>query len=127
LTEIKIAENCKSKCCGKFEKGEHKRCKRCPMFDLMKKAHYNNIKNNIITNGKLLNTNIIDENGQLFREHCWVTINELLEKFIPSKNTIKKIIMFDAKIKDYQTRGPQKQTLTSFKDICLIRKNEITK
>ncbi|MFN7043934.1 MAG: hypothetical protein ACK4M1_01960 [Flavobacterium sp.] len=38
LTEIKIAENCKSKCCGKFEKGEHKRCKRCPMFDLIKKA-----------------------------------------------------------------------------------------
>lgn len=38
LTEIKIAENCKSKCCGKFEKGEHKRCKRCPMFDLIKNA-----------------------------------------------------------------------------------------
>ena len=38
LTEIKIVENCKSKCCGKFEKGEHKRCKRCPMFDLIKKA-----------------------------------------------------------------------------------------
>lgn len=38
LTEIKIVENCKSKCCGKFEKGEHKRCKRCPMFDLMQKA-----------------------------------------------------------------------------------------
>ena len=40
LTEIKIAENCKSKCCGKFEKGEHKRCKRCPMFDLIKKAFF---------------------------------------------------------------------------------------
>jgi len=38
LADIKIAENCKSKCCGKFEKGEHKRCKRCPMFDLIKKA-----------------------------------------------------------------------------------------
>jgi hypothetical protein len=38
LANIKIAENCKSKCCGKFEKGEHKRCKRCPMFDLIKKA-----------------------------------------------------------------------------------------
>ncbi len=31
------------------------------LFDLMKKAHYNNIKNNIITNGRLLNPNIIDE------------------------------------------------------------------
>ena len=31
------------------------------LFDLMKKAHYNNIKNNIITNGRLLNPNTIDE------------------------------------------------------------------
>lgn len=36
LDEIKIAENCKSKCCSKYEKGEHKRCKRCPLFDLLK-------------------------------------------------------------------------------------------
>ena len=73
---------------------------------------------------KVLLLNIIDENGQLFREHCWVTINELLEKFIPSKNTIKKIIMFDAKIKNYQTIGPEKQTLTSFKDICLLKQTK---
>ncbi len=38
LKDIKIADNCKSKCCNKYEKGEHKRCKRCPMFDLIKKA-----------------------------------------------------------------------------------------
>lgn len=38
LSEIKVAENCKSKCCEKYQKGEHKRCKRCPMFDLIKKA-----------------------------------------------------------------------------------------
>lgn len=38
LSEIKVAENCKSKCCDKYQKGEHKRCKRCPMFDLLKKA-----------------------------------------------------------------------------------------
>ena len=31
------------------------------LFDLMKKAHYNNIKNNIITNGRLLNPYTIDE------------------------------------------------------------------
>ena len=31
------------------------------LFDLMKKAHYNNIKNNIITNGRALTYNIIDE------------------------------------------------------------------
>ena len=38
LAKIKVAENCKSKCCGKFEKGENKRCGRCPMFDLIKKV-----------------------------------------------------------------------------------------
>jgi hypothetical protein len=38
LATIKIAENCKSKCCGKFKKGENKRCGRCPMFDLLKNS-----------------------------------------------------------------------------------------
>jgi hypothetical protein len=33
----KIAEDCKSECCEKYKKKESKRCKRCPMFDLLKK------------------------------------------------------------------------------------------
>jgi len=33
----KIAEDCKSECCEKYKKSEKKRCKRCPMFDLLKK------------------------------------------------------------------------------------------
>ena len=36
VLEMKVVDNCKSKCCEKFKKGEHKRCKRCPMFDLIK-------------------------------------------------------------------------------------------
>lgn len=28
----------KSKCCKKFKKAEHKRCKKCPCFDLIKKV-----------------------------------------------------------------------------------------
>lgn len=28
----------KSKCCKKFKKAEHKRCKKCPCFDLVKKV-----------------------------------------------------------------------------------------
>ncbi len=36
--KLKIAKNCKSKCCKKYKKGKGKRCKRCPMFDLLKKA-----------------------------------------------------------------------------------------
>ena len=31
-------ENLKSKCCEKYKKGEHNRCKNCPKFDLIKKA-----------------------------------------------------------------------------------------
>ncbi|MBC2838504.1 hypothetical protein H7F20_04080 [Robiginitalea sp. SC105] len=27
---------CKSKCCKKFKKGEHKRCSKCPCTDLLK-------------------------------------------------------------------------------------------
>jgi hypothetical protein len=38
LKDIKVAENCKSKCCDKYTKSENKRCARCPMFDLIKKA-----------------------------------------------------------------------------------------
>jgi len=38
LTDIKVADNCKSSCCEKYKKSENKRCGRCPMFDLIKKA-----------------------------------------------------------------------------------------
>jgi hypothetical protein len=38
LKDIKVAANCKSKCCDKYMKGEKKRCSRCPMFDLIKKV-----------------------------------------------------------------------------------------
>ncbi len=29
---------CKTKCCKKYKKGENKRCKRCPCYDLFKKV-----------------------------------------------------------------------------------------
>jgi len=32
------SDKVKSKCCKKFKKGEHKRCKKCPCFDLLKKV-----------------------------------------------------------------------------------------
>lgn len=37
LKKLKIAGNCKSNCCEKYLKKEDKRCKRCPMFDLIEK------------------------------------------------------------------------------------------
>lgn len=38
LKNIKVAENCKSRCCEKYKKSGNKRCSRCPMFDLIKKV-----------------------------------------------------------------------------------------
>ncbi|WP_165764481.1 hypothetical protein [Flavobacterium aurantiibacter] len=37
VKKLKIASNCKASCCEKYKKGKDKRCKRCPMFDLLKK------------------------------------------------------------------------------------------
>jgi len=34
---IKLSANCKFECCEKYKKSEDKRCKRCPMFDLLKR------------------------------------------------------------------------------------------
>ncbi len=34
---IDLPKECKTKCCDKYKKGEHKRCKRCPLFDLIHK------------------------------------------------------------------------------------------
>jgi len=35
---IELPEKVKSSCCKKFKKGENKRCKKCPCFDLIKKV-----------------------------------------------------------------------------------------
>jgi hypothetical protein len=35
---VVLPEKVKSSCCKKFKKGEHKRCKKCPCFDLLKKV-----------------------------------------------------------------------------------------
>lgn len=35
---IELQKKVKSNCCKKFKKGENKRCKKCPCFDLIKKV-----------------------------------------------------------------------------------------
>lgn len=79
-----------------------------------------NFKDVRTTTPKVLLLNIKDDQGQLFRDHCWVVINDVLEKYIPSRDHIKKIIEFQAKIKEYQTIGPLKRTLTSFSNVQLL-------
>ncbi|WP_340064901.1 hypothetical protein [Ascidiimonas aurantiaca] len=36
FTSLQPLPNCKTRCCKKYKKGN--RCKRCPMYDLLKKA-----------------------------------------------------------------------------------------
>ena len=36
LKNLQPVTNCKTKCCKKYKKGN--RCKRCPMYDILKKA-----------------------------------------------------------------------------------------
>ena len=38
VVDLSPPKACKSKCCKKYKKGEQKRCKRCPCFDLLKKV-----------------------------------------------------------------------------------------
>ncbi|GMN06396.1 hypothetical protein MTsPCn5_17850 [Croceitalea sp. MTPC5] len=33
-----VPKGCKTKCCKKYKKGEQKRCKRCPCYDLLQKV-----------------------------------------------------------------------------------------
>ena len=35
---VELPGKVKSNCCKKFKKGENKRCKKCPCFDLIKKV-----------------------------------------------------------------------------------------
>ena len=37
-TDFERLGKVKSRCCKKYKKAEHKRCKKCPCFDLLKKV-----------------------------------------------------------------------------------------
>jgi hypothetical protein len=38
LKSMAKASKLKSKCCAKYQKGEQKRCGKCPCFDLLKRV-----------------------------------------------------------------------------------------
>jgi hypothetical protein len=66
----------------------------------------------------------VELDGQLFRDHCWVTITPEIEPFIPYKNTQKLKISFNAKQKQYKTRAskPEQSTLDKISDISILRR-----
>jgi hypothetical protein len=39
LKSLLVTTDCKKDCCEKYKKSEHKRCKKCPMFDVFKKLN----------------------------------------------------------------------------------------
>ena len=69
---------------------------------------------------KVLLTNVIFDNGETFRDHCWVPMTDKIKQFIPRTNKQKNTLQFKAKIKDYQTIGPAKQTLSKIREIVIL-------
>ena len=68
---------------------------------------------------KVLLRNVRDFQGNLFRDHCWVS-KALLDSVIPNTNRADCKVSFLAKAKVYKTYGPAKITLTSIEEPILL-------
>jgi len=70
------------------------------------------------TSPKVLLTNILNDDGSLFRDHCWVEITREVEGLIPRSNK-GRLIRFSAKFKQYKNylTGEKKQTLKKIRTI----------
>lgn len=89
-----------------------------------------NVRDTRISSPKILLRDIMlvvqgsDEEATEFRDHCWVDISTQLAQLIKPyqrNNNISLEVEFTANTKDYQTRGPEKQTLTKIRHITLIK------
>ncbi|MBU1658892.1 hypothetical protein KKG72_07570 [bacterium] len=83
-----------------------------------------NFRDAYTTTPKVLLLNVIDENGRLFRDHCWVVISDALERFIPQDNHVKNVITFHGRVKEYHSFDSMstiKKTFSSLKKIDLLR------
>ena len=69
---------------------------------------------------KVLLRDVRDFEGNLFRDHCWVSKALLLE-VIPYGNKQSLRISFLAKPKSYKTYGPSKVTLTYIEEPIIIK------
>ncbi len=67
---------------------------------------------------KVLLTDVICDETEGFRDHCWVTLTEDLDRLVPSKCGIKRAIEFNAEPREYCTG---KLTLSNIKDVQLLR------
>ena len=72
---------------------------------------------------KVLLLDIKDEQGNLFRDHCWGSITDTIKPFIPHHNQVKLRISFTADTKAYKTyeNKPEQQTLVSIDNISILK------
>ena len=76
------------------------------------------------TSPKVLLTNIEDEKGREFRDHCWVELTTKLEAYLPKTNKETVTVEFSAREKEYKSYGfdgEDKTTLKRIRDIKLIK------
>lgn len=66
---------------------------------------------------KILLLDITNEDGTIFRNHCWVSEAELKD-FVPRRNTDRVIISFEADVKTYYSG---KETLHNIKNTKILK------
>jgi hypothetical protein len=69
---------------------------------------------------KVLLRDVRDFQGNLFRDHCWVS-KSLLDSVIPRNNRANPRVSFLAKAKQYKTYGPEKVTLTAIEEPIILK------
>lgn len=74
-------------------------------------------KRDVHTNSiKVMLKDIYDEEGTLFRDHCFVSLSKKLEKLLPKTTRHTRHIKFTAKVYDYRgINGDTKYSLKSLK------------
>lgn len=68
---------------------------------------------------KVLLTDILNDDGTVFRNHCWIPITTAIEAHIPKTNLKKVHLSFTANVKPYRTYGPEKYTLHKIRNITV--------
>ena len=68
---------------------------------------------------KVLLTDIMNDDGTLFRDHCWIPLTSTIKAYMPATNRKKTRLRFTASAKAYKTYGPEKNTLHKIKNITV--------
>ena len=70
---------------------------------------------------KVLLREVLDTDGNVFRNHCWVDLTADIKKILP-KNNRHKTIQFTAKVKEYKDHmtGNVKNTLSRINSIATV-------